>query len=306
MITIVNLNPCLDWQYTVPSFKLGGTNRVSFTREDVGGKGINTAIVLKNLGETPQLVGFNFTNGGEKVTAKLDAHKIPYSFETIDGAVRVNIKLYDQTNGKMTELNQQGSHVPPLYIKNLEQQISSINGNFLVLSGNLISGLFSNFYAQLISLWNGKAFLDTSGEALKKAVDSPKPPYAIKPNIAELEEAFNVKLKSRRDISNFCTNHIIAKGVSLVCVSMGAHGAMLVTNDGSYFCPAPKVEAKGVHGAGDSMLAGLIHGLNCGASGKRLLHYGIAAATASVKLDGTNLCTRDGFEKIFNEILQKG
>ena len=95
-IVVVNLNPCLDWEYTVPQFVHGGLNRVTRTFEGASSKGINVAVALKNLGEKPHCIGFNFTSGGEKIVKKLDTHGIPHNFVMVDGHVRVNIKLYEE------------------------------------------------------------------------------------------------------------------------------------------------------------------------------------------------------------------
>ena len=49
-IVTVTLNPCVDLTLTVDKFLYGGTNNVIGTRKDISGKGINTSVVLKNLG----------------------------------------------------------------------------------------------------------------------------------------------------------------------------------------------------------------------------------------------------------------
>ena len=306
-ITIVNLNPCIDWQYNVPTFVHGGTNRVRRTYQSAAGKGTNVAVVLKNLGQAPSCIGFNFTEGGDKVTEKFDALNIPHDFETVEGAVRINIKLYEESTGIMTELNQPGDFVPELYVKKLEEKVAALSqehgeSGILVLCGSLPAGVPADIYARLTALWRGKVFLDADGAPLRLALEAEVKPYAIKPNLFELESMCLVSLGTSEEVARHCRNNALFDGIGLVCVSMGADGAVLITPDTAYFCPALDVDVKGVQGAGDSMVAGLIHGILSGEQTPELLRYAVAAATASVIRDGTDLCRRADFDVMLEKI----
>jgi 1-phosphofructokinase len=290
----------------VGDFNYGGMNRVRDTRQDAAGKGINVCAALKNLGLSPVCVGFNYRENGSAVTDKLDEMGIAHDFVTVDGAVRINIKLYDES-GTMTELNQPGGYVPPEAVDELTDKInlSSNGGQILVLSGSRPEGVAADFYARLCAAWDGIVILDTEGEALRLAVDlGERAPFLIKPNLFELESTFGVTLPTREDIAGFCRQKIIKKGVKMVCVSLGAEGAMMVTENEARFSPALPVEVKGVQGAGDAMVAGLVYGL-----AKRkvddltnpdfpfiLLRFAMAAAAAAITREGTQMCTQDDFE----------
>jgi len=306
-ITIVNLNPCIDWQYNVPAFTYSGMNRVRRTYQSAASKGTNVAVVLKNLRQAPVCIGFNFTDGGEKVIEKFDSLNIPHDFETIAGTVRINIKLYEESTGVMTELNQFGGFVPEVYVKNLEKKVAALSrkhgeSSILVLCGSLPAGVPADIYARLNSLWQGKVFLDADGAPLRLALEAEAKPYAIKPNLFELESTFGVKLSSPIEVLDFCRQNTSFKGISLICVSMGAGGAVLITPDAAYFCPALDVDVRGVQGAGDSMVAGLVHGVLSNVHNSDLLRYAVAAATASVIRDGTDLCSRAGFDTMLEKL----
>ena len=57
MITTICLNPCFDRAVEMESLKLGEVNRIREVREDMGGKGINVAVVAKRLGLDVQCIG---------------------------------------------------------------------------------------------------------------------------------------------------------------------------------------------------------------------------------------------------------
>ena len=317
-ITVVSLNPSIDWQWSTPSFVYGGLNRVKSGRRYVSGKGINVCAALKNLGRDPLCIGFNFRENGNLVTGALDEWGVRYNFIDVDGAVRVNIKLYDESSGTMTELNQPGDFVPEksvaeLYGKALAQSKAApplqavgqcSNPGILVLSGSMPAGVPKDIYKRLCSAWPGMTILDADGEALRLALTGGKPPFLIKPNLFELTNCFGVELPTKESIAAFCKKLIHEYGVGMICVSMGADGAMLVTGSDAFYVAAPLVKVRGVQGAGDAMVAGLVYGLTNRLPEPELLRVATAAAAASVERDGTLMCTWEGFQK-FLSVLPK-
>ena len=341
----MSLNPSIDWQWATPSFVYGGLNRAKSGERYAAGKGINVCVALKNLGLDPLCKGFNFRESGSFITGALDERGVRYDFVTVDGAVRVNIKLYDDATGKMTELNQPGDYVPDRAVEELYSKIlvgkvagqpqsrrcerseaiqhkqlpNTASGllryarndgrmsrhvhtgeDILVLSGSMPSGVPADIYSRLCSAWPGITVLDTDGEALRLALTGEKPPFLIKPNLFELTSCFGVELSTKESIAAFCKQLIAEYGVGVICVSMGADGAMLVTGADAYYVYAPEVKVRGVQGAGDAMVAGLVYGL--GLPAHELLRKATAAATATVVRDGTLMCTREGFEKYLTDM----
>ena len=313
-ITVVNLNPCIDWQWTTPAFVYGGLNRAQGGLRYASGKGINVCVALKNLGLNPLCTGFNYTENGAFITSALDAHGVRHDFITVDGAVRVNIKLYDTAEGTMTELNQPGALVPEeaviAFINKIKAAASGladdknrqtlINSGLLVLSGSMPAGVPLDIYKQLCTAWPGPVILDAEGEALKTALSSDKPPYCIKPNHYELESSFGVKLTTKEDIAVFCRELIKSYGITMICVSMGAEGAVLITEPAAYYVPALELTVRGVQGAGDSMVAGLAYGLTQNMPAPELLRMASAAAAASVIREGTLMCTGEDFARFLS------
>lgn len=322
-IVAVNLNPCIDWECIVPKYAHGGLNRVRRTRADVAGKGANVAVALKNLGLDPLCVGFNFAENGALLTDKLDAAGVRHDFVTEAGAIRVNMKLYEEESGVMTELNQPGAFVSHAAQVELLAKIARANGDggILILSGSRPENVAADFYAKICANWRGEIFLDTEGEALSLALKA-APVFALKPNLYELESTFGsltlvsmTRVSTREEnenrndtakIADFCRKEIFSKknffSPKIICVSMGENGAVLVTPKTAFFCPALDVEAKGVPGAGDAMVAGMAYALAGGLPENEFLPAAMAAAAASVVLDGTQMCTRGGFEKMRGKI----
>ncbi|MCL2049979.1 MAG: hexose kinase [Defluviitaleaceae bacterium] len=328
-ITTITLNPCIDWLYQVPRLVHGGLNRVVRTRADIAGKAINVAVALKNLGESPLCTGFNFTENGALLTSKLNALGVQHDFVEAEGAIRVNIKLYEGAvstvsstphadhTGVMTELNQSGAFVPEAAQAALLQKLEATQSGYFVLSGSRPEGVDEGFYAKICDVCNGRVFLDTEGNALKSALTASRQRnnvsastetaargiFGLKPNLFELETTFGVKLKTPREIADFCKTRLIEPfGVKIVCVSMGADGAVFVTAENAFFCPVLDITPKGVVGAGDSMVAGMVYACARNMPDDKIFAYAMAAAAASVVLEGTEMCTKQGVEDMLRVV----
>jgi len=253
---------------------------------------------LKNLGGHPLCLGFNYNDNGRYITQALDEWGVSHDFVMVTGAVRTNIKLYDSSTGKMTELNQPGHGVPAKALAKLHAKIMTAweENSVLVLSGSMPGGVPADFYKALCEDWPGNVILDTEGEALELAMKGARPPFCIKPNLYELESAFGVTFSSKEEIAVFCTRLIKAYKVKMICVSMGSDGAVLVTESAAYSLDGLELKVQGLQGAGDAMVAGLAYGLFTSTTEPELLRIASAAAAATVVREGTLMCTKIDYE----------
>ena len=142
--------------------------------------------------------------------------------------------------------------------------------------------------------------MDTSGEALKEAVDEGV--YLLKPNQGELCTLANKNSLAPTEIKD-AARELIGQGkCEVVVVSMGAAGAMLVTDELAEIITPPQVERKSTVGAGDSMVAGIVLYISNGHSLVEAVQYGVACGTAATLNEGTELCRKEVAEIIFNQL----
>lgn len=304
MITTVNLNPCIDKSVFVENFKCGMLNRIEKARQDVSGKGINVAMVLKELGTKAECLGFNYCEDGKKLTSVLEQEEIAYDFVNVKGTLRTNTKILDTQNNVFTELNEFGGRVTQEDISLLKKKIRehAVNSDLIVISGSVPKGVPMNIYKEIIEDLQSldvRIILDAEKELLTEGIKGK--PYLIKPNIFEMETAYNIKCKAKEDVIPLILD-IIKKGVKIVCVSLGGAGAYISDGKRLYYSPCLDLEVKGYQGAGDSMVAGLCKAIEEGKDIDEMLKYGMAAAAASLVMEGTQLCQRGDFEKYLKEI----
>jgi 6-phosphofructokinase 2 len=178
------------------------------------------------------------------------------------------------------------------------------DAEFIVASGSLPPGVPTDIYARIARMAKtkkAKFMVDASGEALKHAVEAGV--YLIKPNAGELSQLAGKKEMQAGEIME-TAREIIKKGKSkIMVVSMGAAGAMLVTETLSEMITPPPVERKSTVGAGDSMVGGMVYYLSLGKSLAEAVQYGVACGTAATIHPGTALCTKADADRLY-ELMQ--
>ena len=304
MITTVTLNPCMDYTVTVPGLLVGTLNLADSSRTDMSGKGINVSVALSELGCHAMCTGISFSESHAALTERLKHLGIPHDFTVTPGSVRLNVKVFDSHTREMTELNSRGEPVPA---RTLEETVRKIEGlaaksELLVLSGRIPPGAGDDIYRRIIQRVRGsgvKVVVDAEGAPLREAVR--ERPFLIKPNLYELEKTFGRRAESIPEVLSVC-GWLLSSGVEIVAVSMGEKGALIASRDGAYHAGALNVEVKSLQGAGDSMVAGICKAY---AEGRRLadmLRSGVAAASASIIREGTQLCQRQDYEELLGRV----
>lgn len=299
MITTVTLNPAIDRTIIVNKFEYGSVNRVVSSREDIGGKGINVARILLALGCDARAIGFIGGNNYPQAEFLLKSDAIPTEFVIIDAPTRINTKLLESSTHTTTDINEAGFTVSAQEMEAVRQLILAYadNSTFLVFSGSVPVGLPSSIYREMIEMIPShcKIALDSDGLLLMEGIKAS--PFLIKPNIHELESALGRTLSGHHEIADAAAELIHLYGISYVLVSMGANGSILVTDDQALFASPLPVDIKGTVGAGDSMLAGFLHGLSRGCDIKASLSWATACGALAVSQEGTQTFAKADVEK---------
>ena len=301
MITTICLNPALDRTVTVDYLHPGQVNRIRTSRTDVGGKGVNVAVVCRRLGLEAQVIGCAGVDGYAKLQAKARAEGIGCDFHTVEGAIRVNTKVFPLDGNGVTELNEPG---PTLTAEDLDVffdlAIEKTQGSdFVVITGSLPPGCPAHTYRELIRVLKVPCILDVGGEALRLGVEAK--PFLIKPNHHELAATVGRELHTMEDIRN-AAQSFVDGGIRHVVVSLGKDGALYVGEEGCFYTPEIPVEVKSTVGAGDALVGGLLYGLVTGGSMREGFRAGAAAGTASVMTEGTQLIIPDDFMRLIQQV----
>jgi len=285
VITVLSLSPAVDKIFIINDFCAGGLYRVNNCLQSPGGKGINVARVAKMLDAKVSVLGFKAGSNGQWLENSLLDIGAETHFVEVAGQSRTNNNIIDKVNSRETEILEEGPTISlnewAVFLEKFYQQIK--NTKVLVCSGGLPKGLGTETYARLIqeaSKYGVKTILDASGEVLKLGISAK--PYMIKPNLRELSIYFDTQFTSETQIVNAC-KEIISGGVKVVVISLGAHGAILVTEHTALKAYPVEVDVVNTIGSGDSMVAGISTGIAGGLAIEESFRLGCACASSNTE-----------------------
>ena len=304
MIYTVTLNPALDRTLTVPSLRLGELNRARSVRLDLSGKGINVSRALRLLGVPSRIIAFLGGGTGRAIRDGLAIDGFEVTCVEVADETRQNITVVDEGAGIVTKVNEPGAVVGRTDLTAMAALIerSVAAGDLWAFAGSLPPGAPPDFYARLITLVQangGRAFLDSSGEALRQGLAAR--PYAIKPNSEEAGEALGRPVVSD-DEHAAALDWFQDNGSGLVCVTRGARGIVLALNGARLSAAAPPIAAASPIGAGDATLAGLVWAVTDGCDPVETARRAVACGTAAAMQEGTGVGDRASVEMLLGKI----
>jgi len=297
MIITLTANPSLDRTITLEGALLPGEVQAAASeREDAGGKGINVTRVVSAAGVAsravlPLAVDDPFDTALR--VARVDAVRIP-----ISGRARSNATIADPA-GVTTKLNLPGATLTEAEASAIIDAVvrESVGAHWLVLAGSLPPGAGDDFYVRVIDAVRAAQgtdapliAVDTSGAALTSVVEAGNPDL-IKPNDEELADLVGTPIDSTEDGLAArvleAARALVPSRVGAALVTLGAHGAVLVTTEGAWAATPPKIRVQSTVGAGDSSLAGYLLAESEGADPAERLRRSIRYGAAAASLPGT-------------------
>jgi 1-phosphofructokinase len=283
-ILTLTLNPALDLAIRVGTLRLGEVNRTESTRLDAAGKGINVARVLAGLGHDVTVSGLLGADNETAFVRTFAACGLRDAFIRVPGETRVNAKL-SEPDGRVTDLNGPGFQVPAHALEALNERLGSLLSGLdaVVISGSLppnvppatLAGLIRWARERRVPVW-----LDTSGAALVAGLAAK--PTGVKPNETELADWAGRPLDTP-EARLQAALRLNAEGVDEVIVSVGAEGVLWAWRGNALMAVPPRVQVVSTVGAGDTLLAGTLHGVVSGWPRERGLRFATALAAESVR-----------------------
>lgn len=306
-IYTVTPNPGLDRTLTVPAIIHNEVLRASEVRMDVGGKGFNVARALKALGMESTAFGFLGGATGRMLEDGLTTLGIRGEFIHIADETRTNFVVTDPLGVDHVKVNEAGPLISAAELASfytlVEQRLQP--GDFWVLSGSLARGLPSDFHAHLIrTIQQASAFavLDASGAALHAGLASA--PYLVKPNLLEASEATGIAIADENDALR-AARTMLHGGVSIVALSMGVEGLLLVDHERTIRVRPPAIRALNAVGAGDALLAGLVWALVQKQPLDEVARWGVACGSAAASRPGVDFAPMADVQEMFEKLSVK-
>ena len=252
MILTVTPNPALDLTWHLDRLTPGETHRADAGAARAGGKGLNVARVAHAQGASVLAVSTAGGRTGIELAAELAASGVPHRLVPVAAATRRSIALVDEALGDTTIVNERGVNPTDAeWVTLVGEVVDALPGaQVLVISGSLPPGAPETLLPLLIGTAQDAGvpvIADTSGPAMLLAADAGA--SVLKPNAAELVEATGIAdpVDGARSL--------IARGVELVLLSLGADGMLAVTASDVRHARLEAPLAGNPTGAGDAAVA---------------------------------------------------
>lgn len=295
-ILTITLNPALDIATScdalLPSHKL----RCAHAEHFPGGGGINVARVIQRLGG--DCLALYLAGGvvGQRLHDLLAAEHVTSHRIAIINETRESFSVRETRTGREYRFVLPGPDVSVQEWQACVDYLASIEPapRYVVLSGSLPPGLPDDSYAQLVTLAGARGArvaLDSSGPPLAAALN--RGVYLVKPSLREMSELLGRQLDHEEQWLAGARQLIDHGITTMVALTMGDQGALLVTSQGAWRAQALQVSVKSTTGAGDSFLASLVWALSGDLAPAEALRHGVAAGSAALLQGGTRLCQTD-------------
>ncbi len=303
-VITLTFSPCIDKSASIPALVPEKKLKCTLAKMDPGGGGINVARAIVKLGGKATAVYPAGGYTGHMLTQLLDEEEVPSIVIKMKNETRENVIILEKENNRQYRFGFPGAELEEVEWKECIDAIDNEKDlSFIVASGSLPPGVPDDVYATLAKVArakNAKLVVDTSGEALKNAVEEGV--YMLKPNLGELAILAGKKHLDDDEVEKVARDIIEKGGCEIMVVSMADKGAMLITKDESFTVLPPKVEVKSTVGAGDSMVAGIVFALAENKSLREALEFGVASGTAATLQPGTELCSRENTEDLLSKM----
>jgi len=305
-IVTMTMNPAIDKSSSVAHVVAERKLYCKPPRFEPGGGGVNVSRAIKKLGGESLLLYPAGGLTGERLKALLNREGLDHRPFPIEGSIRESLVILEESTGQQYRFGMPG---PGVQEKEWEQFLDGLSAveprpDYLVAGGSLPPGAPADFYARAARVGKkrgAKTIIDASGEALEQALQEGV--YLIKPNVREFRELLGEDIKEESQIKAEAKKMVKSGRCEVLVISLGAAGALMVSEEFAEHILPPTVPIVSKVGAGDSMVAGIVLSLARGKPLRESVLFGVAAGTAAVMTPGTQLCRREDVERLYAQMI---
>ncbi|MDH1511569.1 1-phosphofructokinase [Pseudomonas mosselii] len=298
-ILTLTLNPALDITISLERLRPGAVNRSQAQHSHAAGKGLNVAQVLADLGHSVTVGGFLGLDNLAPFEALIAWRGFADCFVRVPGETRSNIKLVE-ADGQVTDINGPGPQVDEAARDALLRRLAEVapGHDAVVVAGSLPQGVSPEWLRELLLMLKSqglKVALDSSGEALRAGLEAA--PWLVKPNTEELGEVLGQPVLDPAG-QRAAAQRLLASGVEHVVVSQGEQGVTWFAAGLALHAQPSKVRIASTVGAGDSLVAGMVHGLLQAEAPAATLRRATAIAAQAVTQVGFGIQDREQLARL--------
>lgn len=301
MILTVCLNPALQRTLWFAGCRINQVNRAIKKTYTVGGKGVNVARVIHQLGASSCLIYLTGGGTGRDVETLIEEEGIAARSIPVTTSTRVCSTIIDLENNSQTELVEESDAVSSdtveTFFKAYQEHLAS--ASVVVLSGTVPPGFSEDIYGvciRLARLQGVPVILDAARKLLVCALS--EHPFFIKPNCTELAESLNLRP------SNIATafESLQSQGISNTLVTCENQPAWFYHAGVTYRVSFPALDRVNSIGSGDAIAAGVAVGIEQKKSLPEAVRLGMACGCANVLTETAGSIRMEDVNRLLPEI----
>ena len=286
MIHVLCPNPAIDKLYPIDGFTAGEDYPGQRPATRFGGKGVNVARVLSQLGAQVHLYAFMGEESEMGFRREMET-RCACTFVAVPGACRTTVNIIDRKSGRETVITEAGPQVSAADVRRmldaLENNVQP--GDLVACSGSIIAGAPDDLYAavsRMAAKKGARCALDCNANALPKSLEDAC--YALgKPNERELCALLKCERTQEPEEIAACARRLMPPYDALL-VSMGSSGGVWINRDAAYWAHVPDVPVRSTVGSGDAALAGALRAMETGLAPDAALRLAMACGVANAML----------------------
>jgi len=270
-----------------------------------GGKGVNVARVLSQLGADVHLYAFMGEESETGFRREMEK-RCACTFEAVPGACRTTVNIIDRKNGRETVITEAGPVVGEEDVQRLLAALAEHMrpGDLVACSGSIIAGAPGDLYARVSRLamqMGARCALDCNAQALPLSLEGAR--YALgKPNERELCALLKKeRTQEAEKIAHYA--RLLMPPYGALLVSMGKAGGVWANADEAYLARVPEVSVKSTVGSGDAAFAGALQAMQQGMDMPDALRLAMACGVANAMLGEVGSVRMEDVQKIAKEMI---
>jgi 1-phosphofructokinase family hexose kinase len=308
MFLTVCPNTALDKILFIEEWITGTPMRTDRIVNCVGGKGLNSAVVLEQLGANTTTIGFFAGAVGRELVRIVEAYGIVVEPVWVGGTTRIAHVIADKKRnehshiiaGEMVINGRQRAAFVRRFTALLE------NAEFVIFAGSIPKIMDPDLYAELIPLAKEKGIptlVDAQNEVMAEAIKAG--PDIVKMNWEEFGWTFNQKSRAVDALIVEAEAFYQEKTLKNLVITMSKDGILAITPGGTYLAKAPLQKPVNAAGAGDAVSASLAIKLSAGKPWEDALRLASAVSAAAVLTERTADVEMKDVERILPQIVVK-
>ena len=305
MILAVCPNTAIDKIIFIKEWIPGTPMRTNHMVTCVGGKGLNSAVVLRHLGS--ETVGMGFFEGktGKELVELLEEYGITPEPVWVGGTNRIaHVIAEEKTNihshvitGEVVVSAEQKQEFITKFRKRVKE------AEWVIFAGSLPPTINVDFYFELITIAKVAkvpSLIDSQRQYILEAIKAK--PEIVKMNWEEFEWTFNKKAETVESLISQAKQLFADEGLINLVMTLGKHGILAFTAEGNFLAKAPFQKPVNAAGAGDAVSSTLAYRLSKGDSWESALKWSSAVSAATVLTERTGDINMADVERIYKEV----